>query len=445
MHNRHGLLPLTHDRTKDFTVGALFDLPKIEDLPADFTLGAPKIRDQGQTDLCSAYASTTVSTYQEGVELSPLYQFAKTKQVMGGDPSAWGADLKSACKSLVEYGSVEQSYMDMQQDMGWDLRDGTKWPKQFDEKAKAHKKQAYLAVKGPYDSFDDIRATIYRFRSEGRAILIGVEFGWSLTDARMEHPQEGYGHAMAVYGWRTFNGVPYLMVANSYGMGAGENGTHYFSREVINKYIDIYGAYMTVDQTREDIEYMLENKIKFDHSAIGNLLTAIWNFIKDLVRSPVISNEEKSAVLQTVYDAVETLQTPPKPVKHDTAWCGGPLEERLKMYDLAVSICKEQGMGAMTQDVLATIYGESGFNQWCENTSNKDGTADYGICQFNTGTNSKGQAYWIGKGGAFPSVEFVLNNPENCIREMCRQFKQGNQNYWVAYKGRAKFFGVKPH
>lgn len=135
----------------------------------------------------------------------------------------------------------------------------------------------------------------------------------------------------------------------------------------------------------------------------------------------------------------------PKPVVHSKAWCGGSYAERMDMYYLAKTVCAQEKLSAeMTRDLLATIMGESGYNRWCVNDRNKNGTVDYGICQFNTGTNKQGVPYWIGKGAAFKDVDEVINNPTKCIKVMAKQFKLGNAKWWMAFPHRAKFFDKEP-
>src|SRR3990167_5751264 len=104
-----GLLPTPKDK-RDFSFGGIFGLPNLKDIPdTSWVVSEPlEIKDQGESDMCTAYALTAVSEDQEGVLLDPLYQFAKIKQIMG-EYESWGADLRSACKSATQFGSLEVS------------------------------------------------------------------------------------------------------------------------------------------------------------------------------------------------------------------------------------------------------------------------------------------------------------------------------------------------
>lgn len=94
-------------------------------------------------------------------------------------------------------------------------------------------------------------------------------------------------------------------------------------------------------------------------------------------------------------------------------------------------ICDEEGLDTALKNTLcATIGAESGWNPKAKNENKKNGkvlSTDWGICQIN-------DYYHIGKGKSFPSVQYVLDNPEACVRWMCKQWRAGNQHLWSAYK-----------
>lgn len=105
------------------------------------------------------------------------------------------------------------------------------------------------------------------------------------------------------------------------------------------------------------------------------------------------------------------------------------------------AICDQEGL-TLTQknELCATVGAESGWQSYYlsgpqkgkpvikENRSpnGKVWSTDYGIAQINT-------HYHIGPGKSFPSSKYVLDNPEACIRWMCKQWKAGNAKWWVAY------------
>ncbi|MDE2102085.1 MAG: hypothetical protein KGL39_32870 [Patescibacteria group bacterium] len=93
-------------------------------------------------------------------------------------------------------------------------------------------------------------------------------------------------------------------------------------------------------------------------------------------------------------------------------------------------ICDQEGLTfAQKNDLTATIHCESNFNPTCVNKNmigNKVASTDYGICQIN-------DYYHIGDGKDFPSVDYVLNNPEACVRWMCKMWLSGQAKMWVCY------------
>src|SRR5260221_241713 len=104
----NSLLALPKDE-RDFSLGALFTLPKLQEIPDEFVIGDIEVKDdQGDTDMCTGFTVANVSAQQEGVRLSPEYQFAKTKQLLG-TPEGYGSDLRTAVQSACKYGSLPKS------------------------------------------------------------------------------------------------------------------------------------------------------------------------------------------------------------------------------------------------------------------------------------------------------------------------------------------------
>lgn len=154
------------------------------------------------------------------------------------------------------------------------------------------------------------------------------------------------------------------------------------------------------------------------------MLKKIENF---LIRLLDILKKEKESYIKPVIEVKKEEQKVVDVIR-SKAWCGGLLEDRKKMFALAKRICKEEKLSEqMTKDLLATIYGESGFNQWCVNESSKD----YGICQFSI-------KYYLVEYKM--TINEALADPEKCIRIMCKNFKVGRQSNWVAYQYRAKYY-----
>jgi hypothetical protein len=93
-------------------------------------------------------------------------------------------------------------------------------------------------------------------------------------------------------------------------------------------------------------------------------------------------------------------------------------------------ICDEEGLTvALKNDFSRTINCESGYHIGAVHPNVVNGkvvSTDYGICQIN-------DHYHIGAGKDFPSVEYVMNNPEACVRWAARMAKAGKLDLWVCH------------
>lgn len=243
----YGLKPLPRD-DRDYPLGAVAVLPDPKTLPENFKLDTLPVRDQTDSDFCTGFTTCEASGQQEGVELCPEWSFAMTKH-LEGDHTTYGADLRTACKVHKEYGAIEKTdspYTLENKDSDF-LRNPEVWPVGLIEKAALHKKKSYFKVTGPYDHFDNLRASIYKYKS---AAAIGVIWGWPMTDVYIKTPSNtGGGHAIPVVGWEG----DYLTIKQSYGLDAGDHGFQYLHRDVINANVDKYGAFMFLDLPKPEV------------------------------------------------------------------------------------------------------------------------------------------------------------------------------------------------
>lgn len=282
-----GGLKLTAPDTRNFKLGAIFDLPDPKDLPTDFSLPPVKIKHQGKNnprnDKCAAYATCSASEIQEGVELNPDFVFAVAKSYEG-DEEGFGLELSSAFKAHAKVGAIEEKDVPSEYDLeGTKARYLSYWDSELIKKAFKNKKASYFQVTGPYDPFDNIRASIYKFKDKKQGVVFGCIWGWTNGHIYMTETQKkGYGHALLIVGWARRNGQDWLKIQNSGGERAGEQGYHYFSRKVINDSVREYGALMMVDMDREDAEWYLNNDIKVPQNTVVTNIYKI-QIIKELI------------------------------------------------------------------------------------------------------------------------------------------------------------------
>lgn len=277
-----GLLPTPYDE-RDFQLGAITTLPPLSELPHIFILPNIEIKNQRNSDFCSQFMSCGMNGLEEGTSLSPEWAFAVSKQ-LSGDPDAFGQDLRTALSVHVKYGAIEAKdcpYTVDNKDTAF-LRRITNYPSLF-VKATEHIKKSYVKVTGNFDAFDNIRSTIWKYRAEKRGVGTGFIFGWDTDDKILDTiPRSGGGHAMYYAGWTTIKNIPYLVVVNSYGKEAGDQGTHLVSREVANYFEAIYGAYMFIDMDPATVRYMQEHGITDRDSWLTALMKRAVSLLTDL-------------------------------------------------------------------------------------------------------------------------------------------------------------------
>lgn len=133
--------------------------------------------------------------------------------------------------------------------------------------------------------------------------------------------------------------------------------------------------------------------------------------------TPIPPKDEQIAPKVAFYE-VQGLKIP---LGKKTGWNEGTKEDKQEMLALTRKICLEENIPLqMGKEIEATIYGESGFNQWCINQISRD----YGISQFSL-------RYYCKEYNITPQE--CLDNPEKCLRIMAQNFKKGRQSNWVAY------------
>ncbi len=299
-----GLQPTPED-VRDFPLGALYTLPKLEEIPDEFVVAEPvAIKDQGDSDMCTAYAGTAASEAQEKVEFSPEYQFMKTKQI-SGSPEAWGANLRDMLKSLVKYGSLPAiavpAHLTYPNAAREEIVNSKNWPKAADEQAYLYRKGSFFKVTGPYDLFDNIRATLWASRKEFertgnpsdlKVVVTGAiwKHGWTIAPLAViddrEYHGDGFGHAFIFDGVRmgpvqegvALESSPLLRARLSNGRGIGDGGFYYFTREAVNKEMPPFGAYTLRDIAPENAQYLIEKGWSADLSWVA----AVVLFFKKL-------------------------------------------------------------------------------------------------------------------------------------------------------------------
>lgn len=280
------LLPTIAD-DRDFSLSAITKLPSLSEIPDDFMLEGIDIKDQKQTDFCTQFALCGMSELQEGVRLSPEWSFAKTKE-LNGDVDGDGESIRTALSTHVKVGANEAKDVPFNVDNrdSYFLRRIENYPKELEKKAFVHMKKSYVLVDGQYDHFDNIRATLWKYKKNGenRGVVMGCKFGWDSDDVILESGvRGGGGHCMWYGGSKKIKGVQYLALVQSYGRGAGQNGIHYMSREDVNHFYEQYKAYTFIDLPPEQVRYMIENGITDRDNWIIQMYKTVVTLLQQLL------------------------------------------------------------------------------------------------------------------------------------------------------------------
>lgn len=281
---KYGLLPTPKD-DRDFKLGAITVLPDLKALPKNYRIEILGIKNQRDTDFCTGFATSGASEPQEGKKLSPEWVFAKSKEI-SGDPDEWGQEIRVSMKVHTRFGAPEASQcpLSVLNEDDQTLRRIENYPKDLELKAVKHIKKSFVSVSGQYDHFDNIRAAIWKYRKENRAVVTGVKFGWRLDQTTFDYiPENGEGHAMYIIGWETENGICRLVYVNSKGESVGHNGVHYVGRAVVNHFVEKYDAFMFIDMEPEQVKYMISHGITDKDNWIIEMYKVIVSLFKQII------------------------------------------------------------------------------------------------------------------------------------------------------------------
>lgn len=173
---------------------------------------------------CTDYTVSNLASDQDGVLYNPMF----TDNITGAN-AKMGYDLRQALLTSIKNGT---------QDKEGNI---TKRTSLFNVRAYA-----------PLDAFDAIRYAMISGGTEKRSVAWGCPWykAWqknSLDDGIVQAPisydATGLGwHASTFAGWKTINGVVYLMNKSQQGDQIGDHGWLYFPREVVNAVMAVPGT-----------------------------------------------------------------------------------------------------------------------------------------------------------------------------------------------------------
>ncbi len=195
-----------------------------------------RILNQFSEPKCSACTSTEIrESMKPGVLYDPDKQWTAIK-LLYGDPNAQGVDIETAMATGVKTG-----FFRVATDQASDKASAYFW---------VTPTKSFFNQNG-LDTFDAIRQAI-NFRQAPLSGGLTWYAGW---DGLPNGVVNGFygpalgGHDVKIAGFDTINGIESIVIQNSHGQNAGDNGLFYFNREMTNKCFVGYGiAYWSDDQ-----------------------------------------------------------------------------------------------------------------------------------------------------------------------------------------------------
>lgn len=367
-------------------------------------LAITRLLDQGQKPSCTAYSAVAEREAETGKQYDPEAQWQEELNFLGLTPDQANEGIQLDQKFQV---GIKVGFTPIG---GGDPTD---------------KAAAYFWVKKApgLDYFDSVRlAMLQLYQKYGKVIPFSIGVNWYedwdnapdgiLTDN--PHTVLG-GHDTKLAGFETFNGVDYIVNQGSWGPAFGDKGIFRISRTIFNKYFGGYGVGYWSDDT--------------------TTVPAKMNLLVVLLQNLVVLYQRLIAKKNGFPPPTPPAPQPPAPATPTYIW-DNPADAR---HSVRV-ICDEEGLtydmqyGAITAKniMCACVQVESGFKPGAVH-QNKDPhsglvtSTDYGIVQIN-------DFFHIGPGKDFPSVQYVLDNPEACVRWMAKLFKNGKANLWSSYQ-----------
>ncbi len=273
---------------------------------------------------------------------------------------------------------------------------------------------AYYNVKrnGGLDSFDTIRLAIMEGIAEHRIVTVGSpwysDFWFVGADGILPMPKEINNptswHNHEFFGFLNINGVPHLMCESHQGAGYGDKGLCYWSRELVNAVMGVYGSAAFIPAQPVD--------------SPAKISLPWWQYVQSLAR------QFYKSWLPYTYGGVMLWDTP------------AHIRRNVRV------MCDAAGLTQRQKNTLcATIHAESGWDSKavCHNYGLRNGvktllSTDNGLCQWND--------YWH-KDEITPDE--ATNNPQKAVGLMIAYWKAGLQKQWVGYSSGSylKYFPVE--
>lgn len=243
-----GVLPITHDRSRDWSHKTRFGSVSPVKLPDTLGIHRMLVEDQDEpviTQFCTGYGTSKAAGYHYGIDMSPEWQVGKIGEY-NSVPIMNGTDPKTAMEAAVLNGFLPKSkalYTLMNKGPEF-IADWRNWNASLDPLARGFSPTGYYAVSDePTDIFDDVRSALYKAKQANDWWPV-MAFGKWYSDWNRQANQGSYVisenagtyslHNYIFIDWITVQNMPYLVAHLSEGTDWGDRGFCYFSRESVN-------------------------------------------------------------------------------------------------------------------------------------------------------------------------------------------------------------------
>lgn len=222
-------------------------------------------RDQGDTPFCTGENTSKAISYLTGVDMSPEYQIACIGKVTGESIfTLGGADPRIAMQTMLLWGALAETLSPFILASGASTNDPrikdpsfiaefNNWPAPLALQSAKYEQQAYFAVDGPFDHFDNIRMALQAAFAEGQVVMMFTPWYTEYANATPQNAVLPHGvtpngwHAWLVPDWQMpqFNpglSETPLIVDNSWGAEWGQGGIGFMTRQEVNTLLSVPGA-----------------------------------------------------------------------------------------------------------------------------------------------------------------------------------------------------------
>ena len=203
---------------------------------------------------CTGYTTSELCQDEDKKQYLPRFTYDQTLK-MEGQKEGVGCDIRDSLNSSIVYGVQA-------------LGEGP-------ELALNHRRGAYFQIENSSDWFDSLRSAMVM---SNRSISIGSKWypEWMLAPfgiipvPNWNNPNTTF-HNWKICGWKTINGIVYLIGKPWIGVTWGDAGYGYFSREVINALLSqsYSGAF---------------NLVPFDPKNVQTVVLTLWATILSYTR-----------------------------------------------------------------------------------------------------------------------------------------------------------------